>query len=84
MLLRLPRSKPCFLLVIHFYGTPKLPIRYLGADIASLQRHFHFCSAYDLENKVIGTVGAGRIGQRVLSRLQVSLPASTLISGPFD
>lgn len=30
------------------------------------------CSAYDLENKVIGTVGAGRIGQRVLSRLQAS------------
>jgi formate dehydrogenase len=27
-------------------------------------------NAYDLENKVIGTVGAGRIGQRVLQRLQ--------------
>ena len=29
------------------------------------------CSAFDLENKVVGTVGCGRIGQRVLRRLQV-------------
>ena len=30
-----------------------------------------FCSAYDLEDKVVGTVGAGRIGRRVLQRLKV-------------
>ena len=29
--------------------------------------------AYDLEGKIIGTVGAGRIGQRILKRLQVTL-----------
>lgn len=33
---------------------------------------FCICSAFDLEGKVVGTVGAGRIGQRVLSRLAVS------------
>lgn len=38
------------------------------------------CSAYDLENKVIGTVGAGRIGQRVLTRLQASLAAGLRIA----
>ena len=38
------------------------------------------CSAYDLENKVIGTVGAGRIGQRVLTRLQASLGAGLRIA----
>jgi len=27
-------------------------------------------NAFDLENKVVGTVGAGRIGYRVLRRLQ--------------
>ena len=33
---------------------------------------FICCSAFDLEDKVVGTVGAGRIGQRVLQRLAVS------------
>ena len=28
-------------------------------------------TAYDLENKVVGTVGTGRIGQLVLARLKV-------------
>lgn len=32
-------------------------------------------TAYDLENKVVGTVGTGRIGQLVLARLKVSPPA---------
>lgn len=32
-------------------------------------------TAYDLENKVVGTVGTGRIGQLVLARLKVGLPA---------
>ena len=32
-------------------------------------------TAYDLENKVVGTVGTGRIGQLVLARLKVSFPA---------
>ena len=32
-------------------------------------------TAYDLENKVVGTVGTGRIGQLVLARLKVSRPA---------
>lgn len=36
-----------------------------------LMRGWQCCSAYDLEHKVIGTVGAGRIGQRVLQRLKV-------------
>ena len=31
--------------------------------------------AYDLENKCIGIVGAGRIGRLVMERLKVSLPA---------
>ena len=33
--------------------------------------------AYDLQNKVVGTVGTGRIGQLVLARLKVSI-AETL------
>jgi len=37
-------------------------------------------SAYDIENKVIGTVGAGRIGQRVLQRLQGFAPKKLLYS----
>ena len=36
--------------------------------------------AYDLEGKIIGTVGAGRIGQRILKRLQVSLNCPLLNS----
>lgn len=37
-----------------------------------LRTCFFWCSAFDLEDKVVGTVGAGRIGQRVLQRLAVS------------
>ena len=37
---------------------------HLTADVAAIAR-----DAYDLENKVIGTLGAGRIGYRVLQRL---------------
>ena len=36
--------------------------------------------AYDLQNKVVGTVGTGRIGQLVLARLKVSLAAVSLKS----
>ena len=36
------------------------------------------CSAFDIENKVIGTIGCGRIGQRVLLRLAVSLTLTRL------
>ena len=36
------------------------------------------CSAYDLEDKVVGTVGAGRIGRRVLQRLKVTLCCAAL------
>lgn len=35
--------------------------------------NLYVCSAFDLEDKVVGTVGAGRIGQRVLKRLAVSV-----------
>lgn len=40
--------------------------------------------AYDLENKVVGVVGTGRIGQLVLARLKVSPPAlsSLVMPGP--
>ncbi|KAJ9110289.1 hypothetical protein QFC19_001692 [Naganishia cerealis] len=36
-----------------------------GWDVAPMARH-----SFDLENKVVGTVGAGRIGYRVLQRLK--------------
>ncbi len=55
-------------------ATPKIlnkPISCLQASLHVYSEMSACCSAYDLENKVIGTVGAGRIGQRVLSRLQV-------------
>lgn len=32
--------------------------------------------AYDLENKVVGVVGTGRIGQLVLARLKVNPPCT--------
>lgn len=35
-----------------------------GWNVAAIAK-----DAYDLENKVIGTLGAGRIGYRVLQRL---------------
>lgn len=42
-------------------------------DVAQIARN-----AYDLEHKVIGTVGAGRIGQRVLQRLKAFQPKELL------
>ena len=40
--------------------------------------------AYDLQNKVVGTVGTGRIGTLVLERLKASiLPSYTIIIDVF-
>ena len=44
-----------------------------GWDVAAVARN-----AYDLEGKVIGTLGCGRIGYRVLQRLQPFEPKEML------
>lgn len=51
-------------------GSP--PCQHCDARVNSCNARFsHTCRAFDLEGKVVGTVGAGRIGQLVLQRLGV-------------
>ncbi|KAI5452951.1 formate dehydrogenase (NAD+) [Naganishia albida] len=52
------------LLLVRNYTPAHEQVMNGGWDVAPVARH-----SFDLENKVVGTVGAGRIGYRVLQRL---------------
>lgn len=56
----------CILSIVRNYPTGLLQIRNGGWDIAEVSSR-----AYDIENKVVGIVGAGRIGQLIMERLKV-------------
>lgn len=53
------------LVLVHNYTPAHEQIMGGGWEVAPIAR-----AAFDLENKVVGTVGAGRIGYRVLQRLE--------------
>ncbi|KIJ44519.1 hypothetical protein M422DRAFT_60046 [Sphaerobolus stellatus SS14] len=60
-------------LLVHNFVPAHEQIQKGGWNVADIAR-----GAYDLENKVIGTIGAGRIGQRILQRVAPFNPKELL------
>ncbi|KAH3681896.1 hypothetical protein WICPIJ_007143 [Wickerhamomyces pijperi] len=60
-------------LVKNFIPAHKVATEELGWDIAKISR-----DAYDLEGKVVATIGAGRIGYKILERLAPFKPGELL------